>query len=149
MIKKVLFLALFSTALFSNSFNVNTNIGSFELEDQFEKKHTVNSDVKTIIFSSEKDTSAGINEFLSTKEKGFLEANNTVFIADISGMPSLITSFFALPKMKKYNYNILLIYDEEEKRFLKQEEKLTVYKLENGVITSVEYVAAKDIPTIF
>jgi len=58
-------------------------------------------------------------------------------------------SFFALPKMKKYNYNILLIYDEEEKRFLKQEEKLTVYKLENGVITSVEYVAAKDIPTIF
>ena len=149
MIKKVFLLALFTTALFSNSFNVNTNIGSFELADQFEKKHTVNADVKTMIVSFEKDTSAGINEFLSTKEKGFLEANNTVFIADISGMPSLITSFFALPKMKKYNYNILLIYDENEKRFLKQEEKLTVYKLENGVITSVEYIDTKDIPAIF
>ncbi|MDC0932316.1 hypothetical protein OAR97_00580 [Arcobacteraceae bacterium] len=149
MIKKIFFLAMLTTALFSNSFNVNSNIGSFELADQFEKTHTVNSDVKTMIVSFEKDTSAGINEFLSTKEKGFLEANNTVFIADISGMPSLITSFFALPKMKKYNYNILLIYDEEEKRFLKKEERLTVYKLENGVITSVQYVEKKDIPTIF
>ena len=83
------------------------------------------------------------------KEKGFLETNNAVFIADISGMPSLITKFFALPKMKKYNYNVLLIYDEEEKRFLKKEEKLTVYKLVNGVVTSVQYIGEKEIPSIF
>ena len=91
MIKKVLFLAMLTTALFSNSFNQDSNIGSFELKDQFEKKHTVNSDVQTIIFSAEKDTSAGLNEFLSSKEKGFLEQNNAVFIADISGMPSIIS----------------------------------------------------------
>ena len=149
MIKKVLLLAVFATALFSNSFNVNSNIGSFELADQFEKKHTVNSDIQTIIFSSEKDTSAALNEFLASKEKGFLEANKTVFIADISGMPSVISYLFALPKMKKYNYNVLLIEEEGDKRFLKQEEKLTVYKLENGVVTSVEYVSGKDVATIF
>jgi len=149
MIKKVLFVAMLTSALFSNSFNVNSNIGSFELADQFEKKHTVNSDVQTIIFSSEKDTSAALNEFLGSKEKGFLEANKTVFIADISGMPSVISYLFALPKMKKYNYNVLLIEKEGDTRFLKQEEKLTVYKLENGVVTSVEYVAGKDVATIF
>jgi len=149
MIKKVLLLAVFATALFSNSFNVNSNIGSFELADQFEKKHTVNSDIQTIIFSSEKDTSAALNEFLASKEKGFLEANKTVFVADISGMPSVISYLFALPKMKKYNYNVLLIEEEGDKRFLKQEEKLTVYKLENGVVTSVEYVSGKDVATIF
>lgn len=102
-----------------------------------------------MIVSFEKDTSAGVNKFLSKKEKGFLENNNAVFIADVSGMPSLITSFFALPKMKKYNYNILLIYEEEEKRFLKKEETLTVYKLENGVIKSVSFIQTVDIPTIF
>ena len=149
MIKKVLLLAVFATALFSNSFNVNSNIGSFELADQFEKKHTINSDIQTIIFSSEKDTSAALNEFLASKEKGFLEANKTVFVADISGMPSVISYLFALPKMKKYNYNVLLIEEEGDKRFLKQEEKLTVYKLENGVVTSVEYVSGKDVATIF
>jgi len=149
MIKKVLLLAVFATALFSNSFNVNSNIGSFELADQFEKKHTINSDIQTIIFSSEKDTSAALNEFLASKEKGFLEANKTVFVADISGMPSVISYLFALPKMKKYNYNVLLIEEEGDKRFLKQEEKLTVYKLENGVVTSIEYVSGKDVATIF
>lgn len=149
MIKKVLLLAIFATALFSNSFDLNNNIGSFVLADQFEKNHTVNADVKTIIFSAEKDTSAGLNEFLSSKEKDFLEKNNAVFIADISGMPSIISYMFALPKMKKYNYNVLLIEEEADKRFLKKEERLTVYTLENGVIKNVQYIATKDIPTIF
>jgi len=149
MIKKVLLVAIFATALFSNSFNVDSNIGSFQLADQFEKKHTVNSDTETIIFSAEKDTSAGLNEFLSTKEKGFLEKNNAVFIADISGMPSIISYLFALPKMKKYNYNVLLIENEDDKRFLQKENKLTVYALKNGVISSVQYIETKDIPSIF
>jgi len=149
MIKKILASAMLATALFANSFNINSPIGSFEMTDQFDKKHTVNADTKTIIVSFEKDTSANLNEFLKEKEDGFLEKNNAVFIADISGMPTIITKIFALPKMKKYNYNILLITDEDDKRFLQKEEKLTVYKLENGVITSVEYAGKEDIPTLF
>jgi len=149
MIKKILALVMLSTALFANSFNLNSNIGSFELSDQFEKKHTVNSDIETIVFSTEKDTSAALNEFLATKEKGFLEVNKTAFIADISGMPSIISYMFALPKMKKYNYNVLLIEEEGDKRFLKEEGKLTVYKLENGIVKSINYVDPKDVSTIF
>ncbi|MGB5866634.1 MAG: hypothetical protein WBG69_02060 [Arcobacteraceae bacterium] len=149
MIKKLITLVLFTTYLFSSNFELNSNINSFTLQDQFDKTHTVNSDTKTIIVSSEKATSAALNEFLGAKEKGFLENNNAVFIADISGMPSLITKFFALPKMKKYNYNILLITEENDDRFSKQEEKLTVYKLENGVITSINYVSKEEIPSIF
>lgn len=149
MIKKVIFLVLCTTYLFSNGFALNSNINSFTLNDQFDKTHTVNADTKTMIVSFEKSTSADINEFLSTKESGFLEKNNAVFIADISGMPSIITSLFALPKMKKYNYNILLIYDEEDKRFLRQEERTTVYTLENGVIKSISYIQKEDLSTLF
>jgi hypothetical protein len=135
--------------LFSNGFALNSNINSFVLNDQFDKPHTVNAATKTILVSFEKSTSADINEFLSTKESGFLEKNNTVFIADISGMPSIITSLFALPKMKKYNYNILLIYDEDDKRFLRQEERTTVYTLEDGVIKSISYIQKEDLSTLF
>ena len=149
MIKKLLVLALLATALFSNTFEVNSKIGTLEFKDQFEKNQIVNADVKTIIFSSEKDTSAGLNEFLASKEKGFLETNNTVFVADISGMPSIISYLFALPKMKKYNYNVLLIDKEGDTRFSKKEERLTVYTLNNGVVTNIKYVETKDIPTIF
>ena len=149
MIKKLIALVLLTTYLFSSNFELNSNINSFTLPDQFEKTHTVDSNTKTIIVSSEKATSSALNEFLGAKEKGFLESNNAVFIADISGMPSLITKFFALPKMKKYNYNVLLITEENDDRFKKQEEKLTVYKLENGVITTINYVSKEEIPSIF
>ena len=149
MIKKVIFLVLCTTYLFSNSFALNSNINSFTLKDQFDKTHTVNADTKTILVSFDKSTGADINEFLSTQEAGFLENNNAVVIADISGMPSIITSLFALPKMKKYNYNLLLIYDEDDKRFLQQEERITVYTLENGVIKSISYIQKEDLSTSF
>jgi hypothetical protein len=149
MIKKVIFLVLCTTYLFSNSFALNSNINSFTLNDQFDKTHTVNADTKTIIVSFEKETSADINEFLNTKEAGFLEKNKAVFIADISGMPSIITSLFALPKMKKYKYNVLLIYDEEDKRFLRQEKRTTVYRLENGIVKSISYIQKEDLSTLF
>ena len=149
MIKKFLLLTLFALFLNANSFEVNQNIGSFSLVNQFDEKQTVDSNIQTILVSFEKDTSADVNEFLKEKDKNFLRANNAVFIADISGMPSIITKLFALPKMKKYNYSVLLIYDEEDKRFVSQEEKLTLYKLENGVIKSISYVTKDDLGTIF
>lgn len=149
MIKKLL-LTLFSiTWLFANPFDLNQNINSFSLADQFDKKHTVNSDIQTIIVSFEKGTGADINEFLNSKEPDFLQKNNAVFIANISGMPSIITKLFALPKMKKYKHPILLIYDEEDKRFLYKEDKSTVYKVENGVITGVEYIEKEDLESLF
>ncbi len=149
MIKKIVFLLTFATLLFSNSFELNKNINNFSLVDQFDKVHTVNSDVKTILVSFEKGTGADVNQFLSSKNPDFLQNNHAVFIANISDMPSIITKMFALPKMKKYKHSILLIYDESDKRFLQEEEKTTVYKLENGVIKNISYIEKKDLEKVF
>lgn len=149
MIKKLLFVAILATALFSNSFDINSNVSSLTLEDQFEKEHTLPSDTKMLIVSSEKNTSAALNEFLASKEEGFLEKNKTVFIANLSGMPSIITKIFALPKMKKYNYSVLLIHDEDDKRFSYKEEKLTIYTIENGIIKAIKYIDFQEIPSLF
>jgi hypothetical protein len=78
-----------------------------------------------------------------------LKKHNAVFIANISEMPSIITKLFALPKMKKYKHDVLLIYDEEDKRFMQKEDKSTVYKLENGVIKSITYVEEEDLAKVF
>lgn len=149
MIKRIIFLALFTTYLFSNNFKLNKEITNFTLSDQFDKIHTVSSDVKTIIISFEKETGADINEFLSTKEANFLEKNNAIFIANISGMPSIISSMFALPKMRKYKHNILLIYDDDDKRFIQKDDYSTLYKLENGVIKSISYIKKEDLEKVF
>jgi hypothetical protein len=149
MIKKIILVLAFSTLLFSNAFEINKNINSFTLADQFDKTHLVNSEIKTIVVSFEKDTGADVNEYLSSKSSDFLQNHNAVFIANISEMPSLITKWFALPKMKKYKHNVLLIYDEDDKRFMQKEEKSTVYKLENGVIKSITYIEKEDLSKVF
>lgn len=149
MIKEIVLLVTFASLLFSNSFDINQNINSFTLSDQFEKIHTVNSDIKTIIVSFEKGTGSDINEFLNSKNPDFLEKNKAVFIANISGMPSFITKMFALPKMKKYKHSILLIYDENDTRFLQKEDKSTLYRLEDGVIKSVSYIKKEDLGKVF
>ena len=42
-------------------------------------------------------------------KENILEKNSAVYVADISGMPSLISKFIALPKMKKYPFSVLLL----------------------------------------
>ena len=40
-----------------------------------------------------------LKEYLLSKEGDILSKNNAIYVADISGMPSLISKFSALPKM--------------------------------------------------
>lgn len=149
MIKKILLLTIFAILSFANGLEVNQNIGSFSLPNQFDEKQTINSSIQTILVSFEKDTSKDVNDFLASKDKNFLKEHNAAFIADISGMPSIITKLFALPKMKKYNHKILLIYDEDDNKFSSQEGKITLYKLDNGVIKSISYITKNDFEGAF
>jgi len=75
--------------------------------------------------------------------------NNVTYISDISEMPSFVTSWFAIPKMKKFDFKVALIYDEEEGKVLnRQEEKVTVMVLNDNKITSIEFVSAKDLGSV-
>ncbi len=149
MFKKILLLTLFALFLQASSFETNQEIGNFSLPNQFDEKQTVDSSIKIIIVSFEKGTGKDINQFLSTKDKDFLKNHHAVFIANISGMPSIITKMFALPKMRDYKHSVLLIYDEEDDRFVSKEDKSTLYRLENGVIKSISYITKEDLEKIF
>lgn len=146
--KAITIMLLLASFLFADIVKVNETIQNFNLPDQFGKNHTVNSkDYKLIIVSVQKDTSVMLNKFLEKQEKGFLKKKSAIFISDIHSMPSLITKFFALPKMKKYKYPLLLVYDEKENIFPKKENHLTVLKLQNDKVVSISY--EKDVAKIF
>ncbi len=149
MLKKLLFLPLFAIILYANSFEVNQNIGTFSLPNQFDKKQTIDSSITTILVSFEKGTGKDVNQFLASKDKDFLKNHHAVFIANISGMPSIITRMFALPKMRDYKHSVLLIYDDDDKRFVSQEGKTTLYKLKDGVIKSISFITKDDLEKVF
>ena len=142
--KKSIFIILISiTYLFSNSFNVDDKVYKFSLPNQFNRIIDIDKSIEIFIVSFEKGTSSIINNYLESKEDKFLERNHAVYIANISKMPTFVTKWFAIPKMKSYKYNILLIYSEIDKRFLHKDGNFTIYKLKNGVIKSVDYIDSK------
>jgi NADPH-dependent ferric siderophore reductase len=149
---KKLIVAVFMlfVATFANALNVGDSIPTFEIEDQFEKKQTIASDTKIILVTAEKGMSEIIRDYLLSQPEGYLESKKAVYVGDISGMPSLIARFFALPKMKKYPFSILLVDEEQTKSFSKKEESITVYSVENGTVSNVKYIkTAEELKAVF
>ena len=144
MIKKLLFTILLGLSAFANTLIVGSNIPTLTIKDQFEKDYIVDANIKTIIFSATKTEGTTIKEFLLTKDKDYLTTNKTVYIADITGMPSLISKFIAIPKMKKYPFSILLLDDTNKNNFTKEEGKIIVYTLENSKIINISKISKKE-----
>ena len=140
MIKKFLFTVLLGLSAFANSLTVGTDIPTLTVKDQFEKEHIIDANIKTIIFSATKTEGTTIKEFLLTKDKDYLTTNKAAYVADITGMPSLITKFIALPKMKDYPFSVLLIDEANKTLFPVKEDMISIISLENGKVTDIKYL---------
>ena len=146
MFKKIVLATLLALGLNAASLNIDSSIVDIKIKDQFDKVHTLNSDVKTILFASDKGTSDMLRDYLLplSEKENVLEKNGAVYVADISGMPSLISKFIALPKMKKYPFSILLLDDSNKDNFVKEDGKIIVYSVVDGKITNIEKISSKE-----
>jgi len=143
--KKLLLISTLLTASLFAEFKVGDTFPKTLLEDQFEKSMEIKSSDKLVIMAFEKDVSIEISTFLKAQPKDFMAKEHLKYISDISTMPSFITSMFALPKMKKYPFSVMLIEDDFGKQFNKKDEKVTLYKLKNRKITAIEFVDPKNL----
>ena len=140
MIKKFLFTVFLGLSAIANSLTVGNTLPTLKIKDQFEKEHIVDANIKTIIFSATKSEGTTIKEFLLTKDKDYLTTNKAFYVADITGMPSIITNLIAMPKMKGYPFSVLLVDDSNKGLFPVKEDMISVIKLDNSKITDVKYV---------
>ena len=140
--KLILFILIFIFAD-ANTLKIDDKISTFSLPNQFDKIHTVSSEVSIIMVAFEKESLNLVNDFLSSKSIDFLDLNNAIFINDISSVPSVVIKMFTIPKMRDYKYDILLIYKENSKKFLEEESKITIYSLEKGFVKDVKYISTK------
>jgi len=147
--KSLLLIALLFANTLLADFKVGDGLPGITLPDQFDKDYNIRSDDTILIMAFEKDVSRAINEYLKTKPGAFLSDHHAKYISDISSMPSIITNMFALPKMKKYPFSILLIYNDFGKQFNRKEEKITVFKLKYGIVKSISYITDKELPALF
>jgi len=103
----------------------------------------LDKNIKTILFASDKKTSDLLRDYLLplSQKENILEKNSAVYVADISNMPSLITKYIALPKMKKYPFSILLLDDTNKDNFTKEDGKIIIYSLKDGKITDIKKIS--------
>jgi hypothetical protein len=142
--KKALFLFCFFTAALLGAdelYKVGDTFTPFTVKDQHEKEYTLAADVRTLLVSFDMSTGKKANRWLAAKGADFLPEQSAVFLADIHGMPG-VGRVFALPKMRKYPHRILLgDADHLLARYPKQEDKLTVFRLDDRArITAIEFV---------
>lgn len=143
--KQALLFLMIALSVWAIPYKVGQTVPALDLSDQFEKKEVLNEMPQTLIFTCEKGASATVNDFLKTQDGAYLQKYNTVYVADISGMPSFITEVFALPKMRKFAYSVLLIRDEQQGlKFPREEGKVTVMKLKGDLLTSIAYVSTSE-----
>jgi hypothetical protein len=141
MIKKLILTVFLAIGAMASSLTQGSEIPTLTIKDQFEKEHVVDASVKTILFSATKDESAVIRDFIDSKGKAeFLTSNNIAYIADITGMPSLITKWFAMPKMQKYEFPILLIDEANKSLFPVKEDMISIITVVDGKVSDVKYV---------
>ncbi len=120
----------------------NSTIEPFTLNDQFGKEHTLEKMPKLLICSFGKDTGVLISNYFNAQDADYLAKYDVKLMADVSSVPSLLRSTFILPKMKKYNFEILISTDSKfSELFPREEDKLTVLKLENGVVQETIFIS--------
>ncbi len=132
-----------SSGEISTGIVIGKELAHYKIKDQFDKEHNLNLDVKKVIFAFSNVTGQLMKVYMSSRKTDYLTSRNIVYIADISGMPSIISKMFAIPDMKESVYPILLIREKENaKRFRNEEQKnaIMIISLENKIVQNVKFV---------
>jgi hypothetical protein len=107
------------------------------LLDQFDQPYTRNDQLRILLVARSMDAAKLLDQALQGKPADYLEVREAVFVADVSRMPALISTLFAIPAMRDYNYRVLL--DREPRvvtRYSGDADKLLWVEMKQGKVVS-------------
>ena len=92
--------------------------------------------------ASEKGVSERLTAWLKPRSPGYLEEHHTEYVSDITPMPSIISHLFALPKIRKYPFRLLLARDENfAKTYPRQAGRFALFLLDGQrTITGLHFL---------
>ncbi len=137
------FLALPSVAEeAAEAWRVGDTLPAFSLEDCHGDLHCLEPATNWLFYSRDRAGDEILDLAVKEHALGQLNSGEAVYMADISGMPGIITKLFALPAMRKRDYPILLDHEgEATARLPHREEQLTILRLQGLRITGIAYAA--------
>ena len=97
--------------LLANALEQGDKLAPWTLLDQYDQAYSLAAGTHILLVARDMDGAKLVKAALAEQPKGYLEARDAVFVADIQRMPALISKLFAIPAMRDYNYRVLLDRD--------------------------------------
>ncbi|KJK07744.1 MULTISPECIES: hypothetical protein [Pseudomonas] len=143
--KYLIALLLSLSPLLAQAVEVGERLAPWTLLDQHDQAYSLNDQTRTLLVARNMDGAKLVKAALADRPKGYLEARNAVFVADIQRMPALISKLFAVPAMRDYSYRVMLDRDGKVvARYPGAEDKVLWLQLEQGrVVAQNEYASAE------
>lgn len=139
----ILLLALLP--LTAQALQVGDRLAPWTLLDQYDQPYTLNNQTRTLLVARSMDAAKLVNVALKDKPKGFLESRQTVFVADIQKMPSVIATLFAIPKMRDYSYRVILDRDARiVPQYAGDEDKVLLLQLRDGQLVGQQQFSSAE-----
>src|SRR5262245_222686 len=124
---------------------VGATLPPLAAEDQHGAPVKVDDGVRLLLVSHDMDAGDVVKAALASANQEFLDRRHAVYVADIAGMPAMISKLFALPKMRQRPYRVLLDRDGSLTRDLPREKgHVAVVTLDQLRITRIEQVGSAD-----
>lgn len=110
------------------------------LQDQHGRPVTVDAGTKILLFTRDMDAGAVVKEALAADGTAVLAAGGAVYVSDVSGMPALVRSMFAMPALRRRSYPVALDEaGEATAGFPTEAGKATILRLDTGRIASISF----------
>jgi hypothetical protein len=114
---------------------------TMSLNDQHDKPVAVSEATRWMVFTAEKPVSDMVNAVLASEPAGAVDRLRLVYVADISGMPAVVTRLFALPKLRELPFPIALVREPAQVNQVadipRTAGSATVLRVEGGRVTQV------------
>ena len=118
-----------------------SDMPTLSLSDQNDKPAPVGPSTRWVVFTAEKPVSDMVSAVLAAEPAGVVDRLRLVYVADISGMPALVTRMFALPKLRELPFPIALVREPAQVAQVadipRTSGSATVLRLEDGRVTQL------------
>lgn len=134
----IIWALFFSVVANATNLKLGDNLAAFSLNDQFDNQQSISADTEVLLFSRSMKGGDIIQETLESFQDK--QPEKVIYVADISGMPSLIAKFVAIPQFKDMPFVIGLDRDGKATAlFPEQKDFATLIRLDDLTIKDIAY----------
>ncbi len=118
---------------------------SMALEDQHGKAVALPAQARWLMFAPDKAAADLAQDWLKTRGPRALDTLGAIYLADISGMPSLVTQFVALPRLRELPFPVVLARDAAlTADWPRRAGQLTLVALDGGRVLRIDHAASAE-----